>query len=131
MKSVTILMAAVVIAAAPGAQAAGVVWKAHVPFGFGFAEQQLPSGEYKLIQEPDSRLLRIYSKDGQALALTTWTPLQANAQGRGTLVFHRYGDRYFLRMIRPAAGTGALVPETPRERQVRASGSPTHVALLK
>jgi len=34
------------------------------------------------------------------------------------LVFHKYGDQYFLREIRLAGNTGFSLPESKQERQV-------------
>jgi hypothetical protein len=133
MKSIAILTvaAAAVVLTAPSARANGPVLKVTVPFDFVIANQTFPSGEYRLVQELDSRLLRIYSKTGRPLAITTWRPADTTTQDRGTIVFHRYGDRRFLRTIHPTAGAGACLSETVAERQARASGTSTQVALLQ
>jgi hypothetical protein len=121
MKSVTILAVAAAALAAPCVQAGGVVLKARIPFNFVVADQQLPSGEYRIVQE--EHLVKVYSQSGEQLAVAHWVPQQTKSDDRSRLVFHRHGDQRFLKVIGGADGNGAYFPETSAER-----GARTHAA---
>jgi len=123
MKSVMILVIAVAVLAAPGAQAASTVLKAHIPFDFVVADRQLPSGDYQIVQE--QRLVRIYSQSGEQLAVAHWLPQASPANSGSTLVFHKYGSRRFLKVIGSGDGSGAYLPATRAERGARGSASTT------
>jgi hypothetical protein len=125
MKRTQILMMAVAAAvvAAPCVQAKNVVLKVNVPFDFVVADQQLPSGEYQIEQEPDARWVRISSTSGDERVLAQWVPAVAATEDGGKLVFHKYGGQRFLKMIRGADGSGAYLPETRTERDARMAGS--------
>ncbi len=117
MKSMTILAVAAAALAAPSVHA-GVVLKAHIPFEFVVADQQLPSGDYRIVQE--ERLVKIYSQSGEQLAIALWLPQQTRgAKGHWNLVFHRHGGQHFLKVIGGGDGDGAYFPETTAERGAR------------
>jgi hypothetical protein len=121
MKSVTILMVAAAVLAAPRAHSASVVLKAHIPFDFVVADQQLPSGEYQIVQ--DHSLVKIYSQSGEQLAIAHWLPQTAAGNVSSSLVFHRCGSQRFLRVIGNGDGSGAYLPETRSERGARTGGA--------
>jgi hypothetical protein len=104
--------------AAPCVQASGVVLKARIPFNFVVADQQLPSGEYRIVQE--EHLVKVYSQSGEQLAVAHWVPQQTKSDdSRFSLVFHRHGSQRFLKLIGSADGNGAYLPETSAERGAR------------
>ena len=124
MKRVMILTMAVAAAAlaAPSAQASGVVLKARIPFDFVVADQQLPSGDYRIVQE--GHLVKVYSRSGEQLAIAQYLPEQARSgDGRWRLVFHKHGSQRFLKVIGSGDGNGAYLPETNAGR-----GARTHAA---
>ena len=74
--------------------------RANIPFDFIVADKKLPAGEYSISrakQEIGDAFLRISSIDGRANAILSTILVQTlDAKDDGTLVFHRYGDHYFL-----------------------------------
>jgi hypothetical protein len=118
MKSVKILMMAAAVLAAPCAQAGSVVLKAQIPFDFVVADRQLPSGEYRILQ--DHRVVKIYSKSGEQVAIAHWLPQTTDNHGSWQLVFHTYGSQRFLKVIARSDGSGAYLPDRPLERKARA-----------
>ncbi len=130
MKRTKVLMmaAAAMVLAAPYVQADSVVLKVDVPFEFVVADQVLPGGEYRFVQEQDTRVVRIYSKDNEQLTMTHWVPADKGAKGSGKLVFHKYGSQRFLKMIRAGNGRGAYLPKTRSEREARSGGDAPKVA---
>jgi hypothetical protein len=132
MKSTSILMmaTAAAILIAPCAQAQGVVVKVRVPFDFVVADQVLPSGEYQFVQQQDPRLVRIYSKAHAPQAIAYFIPMTAAPTGKASLVFHKYGNQRFLKMICDCGGSGAYLPKLRKERQAQARGESVLVATL-
>jgi hypothetical protein len=75
---------------------------ANVPFEFVAADKSMPAGRYLISNNNPATgdIVKIASrmKDASLFALTT--RVQASAtQEKGKLVFHRYGNRYFLAEI--------------------------------
>ena len=73
-----------------------------ISFDFIVGQKTLPAGEYTV--EPNRRdsdnVWLIQSRDGHVSALFTTTSVRANeTQETAKLVFHKYGDRYFLSQI--------------------------------
>ena len=52
------------------------------------------------------------------------------AAGAYALVFHKYGDRYFLTGIRQAGETIEQLPQTGQEAELRAQNSPATEEVL-
>ena len=90
-----------VVAQAAGAQE----MRAHIPFAFSVGNASLPAGEYRVaILNPhsDRKVLRIRSKDGKRSAVVQTNQLNHEPSDGATLVFNRYGDKYFFAQARMA-----------------------------
>ncbi len=93
----------------------------NIQFNFIVGGKTLPAGEYTV--EPNKKDSRnvwlVQSKEGNASALFTTLPVRANqTQEETKLVFHKYGDQYFLSQIwTPGGNTGRelLMPRIERE----------------
>jgi len=94
---------------------------ANIPFDFTVADKKFQAGEYSVVRADPSAgdtILRISSKDGHA-NINRWTipVIKLTNEGKARLVFHRYGDEYFLVQIWPAASnTGRSLPKSRGER---------------
>src|ERR1700746_4193782 len=73
---------------------------ANIPFQFTAGQTTLPAGEYRVQKVRDvSSALLIRSMEGRAIIVMT-SPALANApQAKSKLIFHRYGNRYFLAQV--------------------------------
>jgi len=74
----------------------------NIPFSFTVGEKSLPAGEYSFERNrKDSDLVwLVQSRDGDVTALFTTTAVRATeTQEKAKLVFHKYGDQYFLSQI--------------------------------
>jgi hypothetical protein len=106
----------------------------NIPFSFNVGQKTLPAGEYTL--EPNrkdfDKVWLIQSRDGHATALFTTIPVQASeTQEEARLVFHKYGDQYFLSQIWEAGGNSGrelLLPSS--ERQLAKNGSERQMVVL-
>jgi hypothetical protein len=94
--------------------------KANVPFNFIAGTRTLPAGEYTVMtQGPAADTVIIRSADGKGAVIVLAQPLSSvDARHGGKLVFHRYGDTYFLSEIWGPGNDGREIPTTRREREL-------------
>jgi len=87
------------VAACANAQSVKV--KANVPFDFVVDKATLPAGDYSIDQlSANSKALAVRNHDaGAQMIVLSNTANRLNASGETCLVFHRYGERYFLSQI--------------------------------
>lgn len=72
----------------------------NIPFSFEAGERTLPPGRYNVSHFPNSDWILFRSDDGQAISEIHVMPSSApRGQSNSRLVFHRYGDIYFLARI--------------------------------
>ena len=72
--------------------------RANVPFDFTVGKQLLPAGTYTINEEP-SGLIVIKNHDKPIEVLTLVHPDGAKVPNGGKLMFHKYGNQYFLSEI--------------------------------
>lgn len=119
------------VTAVGSAQGQSLAYKlrANIPFDFVVANQKLPAGKYsigRLVQNSGDSVLLISSVDGGVHAIRWSTPLESRfLKNKGTLVFNRYGDQYFLSQVWPAgSSTGRKLLRSRRERELSKNSSP-------
>jgi hypothetical protein len=106
--------------------------KADIPFGFTAGNITMPAGEYQIANSdhPGTLLIRSEGSSGMFVGANA---AQANGRAGSTkLVFHRYGDRYFLYQIWvQGEDRGSEVPMTKFEKELSASNArPSSVTIL-
>ena len=114
---VTLALATAVISAnAQSANSSKVV--TNVPFEFSVGYKSMPAGEYSVqtIASASDGLL-IQSADGKISALRLSDAIQTSKdKPKARLVFHRYGDRYFLAEVwNGADNTGRRLRQSQEE----------------
>ncbi len=84
------------------AQSTTVVGRVNIPFSFIINNRTIPAGEYTIerpLQGTDQAIL-IRRGDGRAIGMFLTHSVQTSASSDlGKLVFHRYGDQYFLSQV--------------------------------
>ncbi len=103
---------------------------ARVPFEFTAGNANLPVDTYNLSRmtgHPEMLFLR-GDRTGTFIR-TDETRLPRNAAGAPSLVFHRYGDQYFLREIRWEGSARLDLAETKAERAAAERRSDQGAAL--
>lgn len=115
-------LAALVTAAlvtGPRAMAQSRAVRATVPFDFTVGDKLLPAGSYE-IWSPSRGVVQIENRDNHAAMLTATTYDSHESRNGNKLVFHKYGDQYFLSEIlcRPAS-MNVRLPQTKTEKQAR------------
>lgn len=104
--AIALIIAATFIAAGP-APAQDHLVKATVPFDFTVGDRTLPAGTYTISSDTNSQgYVAIRNQDRKMAILTLCLPNQTNSGKDNTLLFHKYGNQYFLRDLR---SEGALM----------------------
>src|SRR5439155_9222076 len=98
--------------------------RARIPFDFNVGDRKLPAGEYTfghLSGFSDSKMMLVSSVDASThLFQSTFGAQVLTPKNESTLVFHKYGDQYFLEQVWSGGEQeGAQVPESPGERTAR------------
>lgn len=122
-----ILLAIVLLASVASTQAqslGGNRIRANIPFDFNISEKKLPAGEYSVgraINHSDDLLVSISDREGRSKAIRLSNAVvRSRPNGKGLLVFHRYGDQYFLFQVWPAGATvGREFQKSKSEREVQ------------
>jgi hypothetical protein len=72
--------------------------RAEIPFDFQVGKKHLPKGEYVIESVNDSTLTIRNAKKGKAVSFMTIKGKMLE-KPKSKLIFHRYGDQYFLARI--------------------------------
>ena len=113
------------------ASAQTVMLKANVPFNFIVSGKTLPAGEYT-IQSLNTIARVLVLRGAEKADMVIANPCQsARPSDKSKLVFHRYGDRYFLSQIWTAGNSsGAEFPQSSREAEVAMDFPRQEVVLI-
>jgi hypothetical protein len=90
-----------------------------VPFAFHVNNSDCGSGTYIVQRQAPANFDTLRNKDGGCAIFVASGAAQLSGAGSARLVFHKYGDQYFLREIWDGTGLGHKVPETKLERETR------------
>jgi hypothetical protein len=125
-----VLMLAVGVAYAqlPGAR----MVKVNIPFSFTANHVTMPAGAYTVTDSGSQGVLLISSEDSSQRGLVSTLSIESNAGADQTkLIFHRYGDQYFLAQVWVAGeNSGRELPRTRAEKELMARGPFESVAIL-
>lgn len=126
--SALVLLAAPLVAAA---QSERIVTQ--VPFKFTVGTVEMPAGEY-IVQLADERgvaLLTVGNPEGKRAVYVLTLANQGEKSQHPAMVFHRYGDRYFLAEVRiEDSRTVYTLQATKLEKEFRAQNLPAAEEIL-
>lgn len=121
--SVTLLGAILIAASAASVQgqSLGNRPRFNVPFDFAFGEKKLPAGQYSIgraLQSSGDMTLSIADGKGRSKAFQlSQAVITPRINTRAVLVFHRYGDQYFLAQVwQEGSSVGRQFPVSKKER---------------
>lgn len=109
---------------------------ANVPFAFTAGDKTLPAGEYRVEKAPHSDLtLMIRSADGKEGMFVSALPAETRKpQTQSKLIFHRYGNRYFLSQVWVAGHSqGRQLHESAKEKEqalAASNAAPDNVVIF-
>jgi hypothetical protein len=106
--------------------------RANVPFDFTVNKATLPAGEYTVRPSNMQGVISIQSADGRKSAVVITIPVQARTRpDQALLVFHRYGDQYFLAQVwAPGDITGSELPQSRAESELAKNASKPQMASV-
>jgi len=112
-------MATMLVALGAPLSAQSLNLKANVPFEFMVSGQSMPAGDYTVapVTTLGSTIIRISNAESGVLAVVNRG--DSERTGKSALIFHRYGDQYFLSRI--VNGGGATAMELPVSRNEKES----------
>jgi len=102
---------------------------ADIPFTFSVAGTTLPAGRYIVNQKSD--IIRIFNRQVRGLYVPVHPALRTKSDG-SKLVFHRYGDQYFLSAVWVTGdNTGKELFPSEAERQFKARRIEMQMAVVR
>jgi hypothetical protein len=132
MKRNLVITAALALLATTAASAQTVNVKATVPFSFIVGRSTLPAGEYSLQTMNNGQVLAMSNRDAKITNLALSNACESlRAASQTKLVFHRYGDRYFLSQVwTEGDNRGREIPIGEREQETAINSSMQEVVLV-
>src|SRR5260370_4870464 len=104
-----------------------------VPFDYSAGGKVLPAGEYKVQTGLPNGLILLRNFEQGVSAMIFGNQVESIKPSQDAkLVFHRYGDSYFLAEIWASPGTArsiSLRPSKAEQEQIAKLGAPTTVGL--
>jgi hypothetical protein len=98
-----------------------------IPFSFSVQDRSLPAGEYNIFTVLPERAIRITSTDGRYSAIVNTLPNYASSPSENSrLIFHRYGDEYFLAEVWTAGQDVGRNPMLSKPAMDLASNGSSH-----
>ena len=132
-KNFLLFTAALALVVTTVASAQTIKVKVNVPFNFVVNRATLPAGEY-LVQSVDDegKVLAIRDLNTNTTRLVTFNSCTSPKSASQTkLIFHRYGERYFLNQIWVEGNnSGHELSPSPREEEVAKDFSVREVVLM-
>ena len=106
--------------------------KVSIPFSFTANQVAMPAGDYTVKNSGSAGVLLISSDDASQHGLISTTSVESNSRSTQTkLIFHRYGDQYFLSQVWVRGeASGRELPKTRAEKELMARSSFETVAIL-
>ena len=122
------------IAALAASASFAETYNVSVPFNFVVRNHTASAGQYVVDTSTPSGTMIIRSGDHKMSVVLMGGNLSAQGDWQtGKLVFHRYGNRYFLAEIWTRGGTGTQLPQNAEEKELRAQKirPESHVVALR
>jgi hypothetical protein len=116
-----ILALAMVVSISPMAQAQNRT-RANVPFEFSLEQKAMPAGLYEIGALNGSVLVvrNLETKDARLVIQSMHVEANAAAIPHAKLVFHKYGEQYFLAEIwNGQSSIGVAFPESKQEKEMK------------
>jgi hypothetical protein len=112
------VMTLAMVAAVVSANGQSVNARGKVPFDFVVGDKTLSSGAYTINSLTDHGCLRIRNINSGSTAVTQTTGSGGRAK-QAKMVFHRYGQRYFLAEVWTSSENGQTLATSKEERAIR------------
>jgi hypothetical protein len=125
-----VLIAGVALSGLVAAEAQTKIVTANVPFSFYMRSAAMPGGAYQVDALAPGRVIALRTR-GSAEATTVYQ-ITGKADEAPRLVFHRYGDTYFLSEIWSGNGNiGFQLARSRQEKELASNGTAPVVAVVR
>jgi hypothetical protein len=107
--------------------------EAKVPFAFEVGDKIVPAGSYQIESIPTgaNSLQVIRNAKGDVQATLSTIPVTGSSANSGPeLIFHRYGNRYFLSQIRTGDGRVRELLPSQQEKELVGTEPTNDIAFL-
>jgi hypothetical protein len=126
-----ILVIGTALAGAVCVNAADNAITAYVPFNFYAGATVMPQGAYRVDEVGKSGVVALNTMHA-AKAITTHHLIGKSVEEPPRMVFHRYGDTYFLAEVWAGDGSnGHALKLSPREKEIAQGGPAPALAVIK
>ena len=106
------------------------VVKAKVPFEFTEMGRTMPAGEYVIDPANNSASIILRCREHSVSVIVPTDGLQsAGPQDEAKLIFHRYGDQYFLSEVWSSGSSGRKLRQTKLEHDLALRDSPDRAVI--
>ncbi|HEV7857865.1 MAG TPA: hypothetical protein VGO91_04485 [Pyrinomonadaceae bacterium] len=99
----------------------------NIPFAFNVGEKTLPAGDYRIqpYRRDTDKVWLIQNQEQHAGTFVMTIPVRSNTtRDEGQMIFHRYGEQYFLSQVwTPCTSTGVELPVSRQERAVEVAST--------
>jgi hypothetical protein len=132
VKAAVTVACATIFSAASTCIAQPRVLSATVTFTFEVGNTRLPAGRYeiKTVATGAGNLLSIRQVNGTSMVRFHTIAVESRSRdARAELVFHRYGNDYFLSEIRNGDGSARELAESKQEKEDARLGAPAEIAI--
>ena len=103
-----------------------------IPFDFVAGRSTFTAGEYDIRSIGSNTILVRSTSQTRAAMVMTYADMKLKAPEQSTLVFNKYGNRYFLRSAWTGGDRyGRLLMESPAERETERAGAPRVLAYVR
>ena len=126
------LMASFLLFSVGSAQAESGPLMATIPFGFYTGTTLMPAGEYR-IDTIENGVVKLFNRDTHTPVLVSTSAVRNSSRElvSGKIVFHRYGQDYFLsEMWWSGSDVGSKAPISNRERELAKGATPARIESL-
>ena len=126
-----ILSIGIALVAVAAVQAQDETVTANVPFSFYMGRSAMPQGAYKVEELSHGAMVRMGSTDAINAVITRAIAGKKQIEP-ARLVFHRYGESYFLAQIWTGDGSiGQALAASPREKELAQNGAAPTLAVIR
>jgi hypothetical protein len=121
----------IALAAAAAVHAQDKTVTANVPFSFYMGSSAMPQGAYRVNELAHGTMVIMASRDANK-AITAHTVVGKKLNEPARLVFHRYGESYFLAEIWTGdTSIGQALAASPREKELAQNGAAPVLAVIR
>jgi hypothetical protein len=128
-----LLSVGIALAAVAAVHAQDKTLNANVPFSFYMGSSPMPQGAYRVREASTGAVVWLNSMHSNANEAATTLAINGKKETEpARLIFHRYGEDYFLAEIWTGdTSVGRVLARSPREKELAQSGAAPHLAMIQ